>query len=243
MGKQLNLVIDRGNTRIKAGIFNQQELLWTDVFENSASLIETILTGPYAESLQANAILSDTSSGEFPESIAKTKIQSLKSYKSLPIEIDYESPKTLGDDRIANACAIAHLYPNDAVLIIDAGTCITFDLVLKMKFIGGAISPGIRMRYRALHEYTGKLPLVNDGYRDVIIGKNTIDNLHSGALHGAIIEAQKRIEDCQEQFPDLKVFLTGGDLNYFEMALKSLIFADANLTLLGLNEILRYNNV
>jgi len=242
MEKQLRLVVDRGNSRIKAGVFKGSELIWSQVFSDWNSLEDFLEQSDFRAEIGSEAILADTSGVGNPKKIGSIHLNPLKSYKSFPIKISYQTPESLGDDRIANACAGANLYPNTSILVIDAGTCLTFEMIVNSEFIGGAISPGLHMRYRALHDYTGKLPLIESGYRDVIIGNNTSDNIHSGAFHGAIIETQKRIEECQDKFSNLRVILTGGDLAHFEMALKSPIFADANLTLLGLNEILRHNN-
>lgn len=241
--ERVNLVLDRGNTRIKAGIFQGRELIEQHYIYSSDDLSSSF--GRWENSFEINkeVILSDTRGGDLPNLPSSLEINPLKRYKSLPVEIDYLSPETLGDDRIANAAFIAQKYPDDDVLLIDAGTCITTNLISKKRFLGGSISPGLSMRYKALNHYTGALPLLEipeDGVE--IIGKDSANSIHSGVMLGTILELQGRINENKTNYPHLKVALTGGDMLHFENHLKYLIFADSNLTLKGLNEILIFNH-
>lgn len=164
--------------------------------------------------------------------------------RKLPFKLNYHTPQTLGDDRIAAVAAAFKLYPNKNVLIIDSGTCITYDLIDdKAVYNGGAISPGIKMRFKALHEMTGGLPYIE--FEDQIIefpGKSTEDSIKNGVLNGMIHEAQSFIDDLSNKYEELIVLIGGGDRKYFETNLKGNIFARENLILEGLNSILLFND-
>ena len=154
----------------------------------------------------------------------------------------YKTPKTLGVDRIALASAAIQKYPKKNVLVIDAGTCITFDFISKDKeYLGGAISPGIQMRYKALHNFTAKLPLLDSGELTSFIGFDTESSIHSGVLNGVCNELDGVINQYSKKFRDLTVVLTGGDTNFLAKQLKSVIFAHPNFVLEGLHTILNYN--
>jgi type III pantothenate kinase len=162
----------------------------------------------------------------------------------LPIRLNYATPHTLGMDRIAAvAGASAHFEKRD-LLVIDAGTCITYDFLNKdLIYSGGAISPGIRMRFKALHTFTGQLPFINwkNGDHAEMTGDSTETSIVSGVVNGAISEVTGFIDHYRSHYDNLQVVMTGGDLETFDKALKNRIFADPNLVLLGLNKILRYN--
>jgi len=160
----------------------------------------------------------------------------------LPIENLYETPETLGKDRIAAAVGANELFPDQNLLIIDAGTAITFDLVSeKNQFVGGNISPGLEMRFKALNQFTGKLPLV--GYQDDFepIGRNTTEAIRAGVQNGIIFEIAQTIDLFNRNYQNLQIIMTGGDSNFFERKLNYSIFVHFNLTLIGLNRILEHN--
>lgn len=160
----------------------------------------------------------------------------------LPIHLKYTSPETLGRDRIAVAVAAACQHPGEASLVVDIGTCITFDLVNPDKaYLGGAISPGFRMRMKAMNQFTGKLPLA-DYQKDIpAIGTDTISSLQAGAFWGIIHEINGTIDQLKDRYSQVNIFLTGGDASKFEKFIKNGIFADSSLLLKGLNYILDYN--
>jgi len=164
----------------------------------------------------------------------------------LPIRMKYETPETLGKDRIALAVAAHKIHSDEPTLVIDAGTCITYDFVdAEGTYYGGAISPGVQMRLKAMHFGTSSLPLINwqkemKGIPE-LNGKSTISSMLSGVVNGAKGEMEAFIVKYSENRPNLKVLLTGGDAEFFEKELKNGIFADPNLLLKGLNEILDYN--
>jgi type III pantothenate kinase len=160
----------------------------------------------------------------------------------LPIEVHYQTPETLGNDRIAAATGANFLRPDRDVLIIDAGTAITYEIVeASGVYIGGNISPGMTTRFRALHRFTEKLPLVREPEQISWLGTTTETAIQAGVVNGIIYEMDGYIHDVRKKYPDVFVFLTGGHSFYFERRLKNSIFAAINLVLVGLNRILEYN--
>ncbi len=161
---------------------------------------------------------------------------------NLPIENLYETPETLGKDRIAAAVGASELFPDQNLLIIDAGTAITYDLVSeKNQFVGGNISPGMEMRFKALNHFTGKLPLVSCSNEFNLIGTNTTDAIRAGVQNGIVYEIEQTIEVFSRNYQNLQVVLTGGDSVFLAKKLDDSIFVHLNLTLIGLNRILEYN--
>ena len=160
----------------------------------------------------------------------------------LPIKRGYATPETLGLDRIAAVVGAVMQCPDKAVLIVDAGTCVTYDLLTADgTFAGGNIAPGIRLRLRAMHEHTGKLPLIDDAGETPEIGFSTETAMRAGAVLGVAYEIEGYIARLNKVYPDLFVFLTGGDALKLAAKIKSRIFVDENLVLTGLNRILQEN--
>ena len=160
----------------------------------------------------------------------------------LPIKNLYETPETLGKDRIAAAVGANEFFPDQNLLIIDAGTAITYDLVSeKNEFIGGNISPGLQMRFKALNQFTGKLPLVSyfDEFQN--IGRNTTEAIRAGVQNGILYEIAQTIELFNKNYKNLQIVMTGGDSIFFDKKLNYTIFVHFNITLIGLNRILEYN--
>ncbi|MFZ3274966.1 MAG: type III pantothenate kinase, partial [Lutibacter sp.] len=184
-------------------------------------------------------------------SVNKSQIDELRAEISL-IELDYDTkvpfvnkyatPKTLGVDRIALVSSAISKYPNKNVLIIDAGTCITYDFVNNEgNYFGGAISPGLQMRYKALNVFTENLPLLEPSEIVELIGNSTETSIHSGIINGVINEIDGVIEQYRKKNTDLTIVLTGGDIKFLSNRLKNGIFANPNFLLEGLNTILTYN--
>jgi type III pantothenate kinase len=245
----MNAVIDIGNTLTKIGIFQSGELKDFSAYEILS--VETLKKYFSKHSSVKNVILSSViehdkniieylkSEFRFIELTHKTKI---------PIENLYQSPETLGKDRLASAVGANSLFRNQNVLSIDAGTCIKYDFVnFKNQYLGGGISPGIEMRFKALNQFTDKLPLLNYRYFDKLIGENSEESILSGVMNGVVEEVKGIIARYEEQYPDIKVVFTGGYLKFFEKNFnigsneKSNIFADSFLVLKGLNQILEFN--
>ena len=240
----MNLVIDIGNTRTKFSVFNRGEVLITvpvDAFKTSH--IE-VLKNEHPE--LKKVILSSVKSypDELKEELQKqfeTFIE-LNTQTPLPIENCYQSRETLGNDRIAAAVGAYDLHPNTNVLIIDAGTAITYDFLNdRNQYLGGNISPGVEMRFNALHHFTGKLPLIKPQELNKLFGTTTTEAIQAGVQNGICYEVDKTIDNFKEFYSNLKVIITGGDANFFDKKLKNSFFVHFNLIALGLNRILEYN--
>jgi type III pantothenate kinase len=160
----------------------------------------------------------------------------------VPVNIQYQTPKTLGKDRLAAVVGANYLKPRENILIIDAGTAITYELLEAAGvYLGGNISPGMTTRFKALNNCTSRLPFIQEEEDIPQIGYNTKTAIQAGVVNGIVYEMDGCIEDLRQKYPDLLVFLTGGHSFYFERRLKNTIFADINLVLTGLNRILEYN--
>ena len=233
----MRLIIDIGNTLVKYALFNNDKLLQlSKKNEVDHNYINQIISKNSVNSVIVSSVRKKIDWN------VNTKLVVLNHTTKLPITINYETPKTLGNDRIANVVAASVLYPNKNILVIDAGTCITFDLIdLNKVFLGGRISPGIEMRYKSLYEFTDNLPKITFHSENYFIGKSTKESIISGVQQGVLSETKLIISDLKKENEDLIVIVTGGDAFFFDKALKNSIFADQNLVLKGLNEILKYN--
>ncbi len=239
----MQLIIDIGNTRIKAGIFKQKELIHHMVFNTIEDFYSEQLIEKYNIT---NAIVCSVvkETDEFVNALSKqTHTILFKSDTPTPLTNQYQSKSTLGSDRMAAAIGGYSLFPNANVLVIDAGTCLKFNFTnQKNEYIGGAISPGLQMRFKALHHFTDCLPLVEvDEAYNQLIGTTTTESILSGVQLAMVNEAEGFIQQYQSNYDNLTVVLTGGDANFFEKRLKKPIFADPFILLKGLNEILYYN--
>jgi type III pantothenate kinase len=236
----MNLAIDIGNTQTKTGLFNKGEL--QEVYTRAED-INTVI----ANHKIRHAIISKTGVDELIEATLKeNKIKTfiLSSRLKLPMELLYKTPETLGTDRIAGSLAAKELFAENNVLKIDFGTCITYDFVNNAKqYLGGSISPGMMMRFKALHNYTAKLPLIDPfQFKSYdLTGSDTNTSILSGVVNGIDQEVQGIIKAYELRFGNLKVVATGGDAGFFVTLLKSEIFARPYLVLEGLNIILNYN--
>lgn len=239
----MNLIIDVGNTRVKSAVFNKGEMIHSEIFSHE-SIVHKIIE--ISKNFNCtNAIISSVSvlkKNQISQIKERLNLIILNSNTKIPFNNKYNTPKTLGADRIALAAAAVSHYPNKNVLVIDAGTCITYDFVNdKGDYCGGAISPGISMRYKSLNHYTGGLPLLSQEFKNEIIGKDTNSSIHIGVVKGVINEIDSFINDYRKKNKDLTVVLTGGDVNFLNNRLKNGIFANPNFLLEGLNKILTYN--
>jgi len=239
----LNLIIDIGNTRTKVGVFSGEKLLKKGILEKGWSM--KALDQWLGKRKIKNAALTTTAGvNKKIEEVLNKRFYYLRlSHKTaLPIANAYKTPETLGRDRLSVAVAAADLFPKKNCLIIDAGTCITCDFIDKKGvYHGGSISPGIEMRLKAMNAFTANLPLVQRKKLSQTFGKDTETSIRTGAQHGATMEIEGNIEHYTELYGRLQVLLTGGDAKYFAINLKTQIFVNQNLVLLGLNKILNYN--
>jgi len=233
----MNLVIDCGNTRIKIGLFKDRELVRQVTLQTMDELkefmkhidVDHVLVS--SVNYDPNEILSWSSSNG--------KKIVLKSSLSLPVRIEYNTPSTLGVDRIAGVCGAQELFPEKNCLVIDAGTCINYEMLdAKGVYLGGAISPGIAMRFEAMHTFTARLPLVKPNENIDLIGNSTETCMQSGVMNGVLEEVKGFITKYKMLYPDLVVIICGGDFPFFENNLKPAIFVAPELVLIGLNRIL-----
>ncbi|MGL4632244.1 MAG: type III pantothenate kinase [Leadbetterella sp.] len=235
----MNSVFDFGNTRVKIGVYQGTKLV--DLYKYAYEELDSL---PSVFSAPSKCIVSSVI--EIPEKIRNVLINSrevvfFSSKTPTPIVNDYQTPTTLGLDRLASAVGAHSLFPEFNCLVIDLGTAAKYDFIDKHGvFHGGMISPGKSMRFQALHTFTQKLPLVSCDYKPELVGRDTISSISSGVFNGMIAEINGIIQQYQEK-GELKIILAGGDAKSFENHLKYPTFAAPNLVLDGLNRILIYN--
>lgn len=236
----MNLVIDSGNTRFKIGVFEEASLLQKHTFTESELLKDFLNKNSFNHVLACSVKHDANEIIKWTRSTGKQIV--LNTALPLPITLNYATPNTLGVDRIAAVCGALELFPGHDCLIIDIGTCINYEFLGRDKiYMGGAISPGISMRFEAMHTFTAKLPLVKPVNEPFLIGNSTESCMQSGVLNGAVEEINGIINRYLKLFPAMKVILCGGDSAFFENNLKHPIFVAPELVLSGLNRILRYH--
>ncbi|MDB9961628.1 type III pantothenate kinase [Oceanihabitans sp.] len=240
----MNLIIDVGNSFVKLAVFKDGKI--HDKFKvQSNDVLKTLrhIRKEYKDI--HDAIISSVGrlrKTDFAYVQKYYNVLVLTSKTNVPFKNLYSTPKTLGIDRIALVSASVEQFSDKNVLIIDAGTCITFDFIThKNEYLGGAISPGIRMRYKALNNFTANLPLLETKAPKNSVGDSTANAMHLGVVHGVLFEIEGVIQKYKLKYPDLTVILTGGDTKFLSKQLKSSIFANSNFLLEGLNYLLQYN--
>ncbi|MGB0896325.1 MAG: type III pantothenate kinase [Flavobacteriaceae bacterium] len=240
----MNLIIDIGNTRTKLAVFKADSIVTqtTSVKQNLITAVKKIIDNyPKISNTIVSSVDSFTENDEF-ELRQITQLTVLSHHLHLPFTNNYATPETLGVDRIALIAAAVKQYPNTNTLIIDAGTCVTYDFKTSNNvYLGGGISPGLTIRYNALHNLTAKLPQLQLSNTVHLIGNSTESSIHSGVINGLVNEIDGIISQYQKQYPNLTVILTGGDANFLAKRLKSSIFANSNFLLEGLNHLLKIN--
>lgn len=237
----MEFIVDIGNTKTKVAIFQKREIVF---FRELINDIDSETQNAVALLNPTSGIISSVaeSNGSWQESFPEVKWIELSRQLALPVTLEYDTLDTLGLDRIALASAAASVYPGKNVLVIDAGTCVTYDLITTdASFVGGAIAPGLLMRLKAMHAFTAKLPLVKVNVEVNLLGKNTENCLQVGALYGLAAEIDGLISRYGEQFEDLQTVVTGGDANLLAPLVKNNIFAHPKFLLEGLHAILAYN--
>ncbi|NMH88412.1 type III pantothenate kinase [Flavivirga algicola] len=241
----MNLIIDVGNSYVKLAVFKLGALKYKETITlDSVMKSINLLKGKYPSIKKAIISSVGKLNNEDVKRISEDfYVMILDSNVKLPFKNFYTTPNTLGVDRIALVCASVEQFSNNNVLIIDAGTCITYDFItMANEYMGGAISPGLRMRYKSLNNLTANLPLLESEIPKSIIGDSTKASIHSGVVHGILKEIDGVIEEYNRKYSDLTVILTGGDANFLSKQLKSSIFANSNFLLEGLNYILQFNS-
>ena len=240
----MNLAIDVGNTLVKLAVFNNGKLqqkktcIKKDFLTTLSTLSETFKNIDSA----IVSTVSNFTDHQFLKLQQRFQVHTLDYQTKIPFTNKYTTPKTLGVDRIALISAAAIQFPKKNVLVIDVGTCITYDyLTHDNEYLGGAISPGIGLRYKALNNYTEKLPLLDPNTPTNMVGNSTASSIHSGVIFGIVNEIDGFIDAYKTICSNLTVILTGGDAHFLRENLKNNIFANSNFLLEGLNHILEYN--
>jgi type III pantothenate kinase len=239
----MNLVLDLGNTALKWAIYDGKNLIVKGKFsyvEWSNKHIEWM-----EFDIQHVAIAAVIDLPNEIENYLKrfNSVLIVDANTRLPIKNSYKTPETLGVDRLVNAVGAISMTTNNEVLVIDCGTCLKLDLVTRSNgFIGGAISPGVNMRYASLEHFTSKLPHLHPSQYGGLTGTSTSESIHNGVMNGMINEILGTIENYQNSFPNIHIIITGGDMDYFQkITEKKPIFAEPDLTLVGINLILLHN--
>ncbi len=269
----MNLIIDIGNTLTKIATFKDDQMkdLWNGPYARAPQAIDALMKAQAFEAAIVSTV--QHKKGELPEALhllqeAGVRVIVARHDMPLPITIQYNTPETLGTDRIASAVAGHFFSPDEAVLVINTGTCLTTDLVTaKGEYVGGTISPGLQMRLNALHHYTGNLPLIDhstciqpsDKPTNPIIptrsggtshanhqtptppGRSTHDSMLLGVKAGMAAEIDGLIDQYRNEISFFNVILSGGDIKIFDKKLKNRIFAVENIVLHGLNQMLIHN--
>ena len=238
------LAIDVGNTRIKSAVFEQDNMMEQFVFSNEDFLekIEIIFKKYSKVAIIVVASVGNLEKEDFSAFENRAKIVFITRELSFPFNNHYDTPNTLGIDRMVLASGAAIQFPKKNRLIIDAGTCITYDFVDENdNYLGGAISPGIRLRYESLHNYTAKLPLLKREIPKKTIGKSTEQSIHSGVINSVVFEIDGHIDSFISKNDNFIIIFTGGDADFLANKLKNTIFANSNFLLESLNQIYQYN--
>ena len=240
----MHLIIDVGNTRIKAAVFEQNTLVELFVFTKDVFLTEInfILNKfPKIKKLVV-ASVGNVEKEAFLSLKSKAEIHFITHESKFPFANLYSTPTTLGIDRMVLASGAVLQHPNQNRLVIDMGTCITYDFIDETdNYLGGAISPGLRLRYESLHQHTAKLPLLTKNYPETFIGNSTQESIHSGVINGVASEIDGFIELYKTQYAKFIIILTGGDAEFLAIRLKNTIFANSNFLLESLNQTFQYN--
>ncbi len=241
--RNMILAIDVGNTRIKAVVFEGDTVLESFVFEKERLQVKVqkiIADFPLVATLVVSSV-GEVEKQAFRKFENKLKVHFVSHEDVFPFVNNYATPKTLGIDRMVLAAGATLLYPGQNRLVIDAGTCVTYDFVDEHNvYQGGAISPGLRLRYESMHHYTAKLPLLTLESPESYIGKSTASSMHSGVVNGLVYEIDGFIEEYKAVYPKIIIILTGGDADFLAKRLKNTIFANSNFLLESLNQTFQY---
>ena len=237
------LVVDIGNTRIKCAVYELDTLKAVFVFtekEAENNFKNILFSYPNVTDLIVSSV-TKTLTFDLQTISNDLNIHFVSNLDTFPFENKYATPKTLGVDRMILAAGATLLYPKQNRLIIDAGTCVTYDFVDENdNYWGGAISPGFRLRYESLHQFTAKLPLLTLEEPEGLVGSSTNQSIHSGVVNGLICEMDGFIERYKQQNENFTIILTGGDAVFLAKRLKNTIFANSNFLLESLNQFFQY---
>jgi type III pantothenate kinase len=237
------IVVDVGNSRIKAAVFEGATLFEILVFSkiDLQKNIENILKKFEKITDLVVSSVGDVEKLSFLEYDKVLNVHFLSHKDPFPFDNCYATPKTLGIDRMVLAAGATLQFPNQNRLVIDAGTCITYDFIdVENNYLGGAITPGLRLRYEALHNFTAKLPLLSLESPQSFIGASTSESIHSGVVNGLVYEVDGFIDEYKAMYSNFIIILTGGDTDFLAKRLKNTIFANSNFLLESLNQTFQY---
>lgn len=239
------LAIDVGNTQIKTAVFEQNTLVQKEItsyLDWKNEVKNTLKNFPKIDTIVV-ASVGKLQKEDFLNLSESVKLHFISKECKFPFQNLYSTPNTLGIDRMVLAAGAVLQFPNKNRLVIDAGTCITYDFIdATDNYIGGAISPGIRLRYEALHNYTAKLPLLSKENPEKLIGNSTSQSIHSGIINGVTMEIEGFINSNLDKNDNFIIILTGGDSDFLAERLKNTIFANPNFLLESLNQTFQYNH-
>ncbi len=238
----MNLIVDIGNSSTKLAVFDGKKMLsQSRINDLNSEVLEKEFKGHKIQKAIISSVkkLPQIISGLFFTNIPFVVVLSYKS--RLPFKIEYDTPETLGADRIAAVAGAFNLFPVEEVLVIDAGTALTFEFLSSNSYKGGNISPGLTMRFKALNKFTEKLPLVSPSERFSLPGRNTTDAITAGVITGMTYEINEYIRTFENKHTDCKIILTGGDSEFLKDKINHHITYMPDIVLDGLNYILEYN--
>lgn len=236
----MNLAVDIGNTRIKTGVFDQDDLLDAQMYDRMDSVSLQSMINDYGVT---HVIVASTGADlESDDLQAPGVFLRFSPTTPVPIENHYKTPETLGQDRLAGVVAASWLHPGSNVLVIDAGTCLTYDFLEETgKYLGGNIAPGLDMRYKAMHHFIRRLPSVERADTGSLLGETTQEALQNGGLMGVLMEIAGYTEILRSKYHSVHTLLTGGDAQYLADHLNTKLAIQPHLILIGLNQILQFN--
>lgn len=237
------LAIDIGNTRIKVSVYEETNEIYHGVFEGRNffdNILKIFEMFPKIEGTVLSSV-GKMDSGLVALLEGKGFLNSIDQNSVVPFVNNYGTPGTLGIDRMVLAAGSVLNFPKQNRLVIDAGTCVTYDFIgADDVYLGGGISPGLRLRYESLHAYTAKLPLLEFKMPEDLVGNSTAASIHSGVVYGFISEIDGIISMYQNKFVDLTIILTGGDADFLAKYIKNTIFAKSNFLLESLRDLHLY---
>ncbi len=238
----MNLIIDIGNTSLKIALIESDQIILKSKLTGFESMIKFV--GDMEQPVK-KAILSTVR--DVPEPVI-ADIKNIAEYfhhlthaSSFPFKIDYQTPQTLGMDRLAAVAGAYNKYADSNVLVIDAGTAVTYDLLTKETYRGGSISPGLDIRFRALSSFTGRLPLVERNEDTIFPASSTVSGINCGVVNGIVFEINEYIRSFKKIYPDGMVIMTGGDAEFLSAKMDEKVTLEPELVTRGLNFILEYN--
>ena len=237
------LAVDVGNTRIKVAVFEHNTLLFHLIFPAEQAVENfKIIFQRYTkiDSVMLSSVGKDLKI-DFKQFPSVLSVHIICSDNMFPFVNKYSTPKTVGIDRLVLAAGATLLFPAANRLVIDIGTCVTYDFIdAQNQYWGGAISPGLRLRYESLHQFTTKLPLLTKEEPIHFIGNSTNQSIHSGVVNGLIYEIDGFIDQYKKGSENFTIILTGGDADFLAKRLKNTIFANSNFLLESLNQFFQY---